>query len=77
MALAVDTEIHRIIDHTYDHTREILKKYRSHLDLLAKALIEYETLTGDEVRQLIQDGSLEKFKTSKKQSPKDTNESEK
>ena len=76
-ALAVDTEIHRIIDHAYDHTREILKKYRSHLDLLAKALIEYETLTGDEVRQLIQDGSLEKFKTSKKQSPKDTNESEK
>lgn len=68
-ALAVDNEIHRIIDAAYETTRTILKKYRSQLDLLAQALIEHETLTGEEVQTLIRQGVLDKSSPLKEKKP--------
>ena len=52
-ALRVDTEIHQIITQAYDRTRAILRKYRSELDTLAAGLVEYETLSGDEIHALL------------------------
>ncbi len=52
-ALRVDQEIYKIITNAYHQTQELLKKYRGELDILAKGLVEYETLSGDEIRDLL------------------------
>ncbi len=52
-ALSVDREIRKLIDEAYQRTKDILKKYRHELDTLAKGLVEYETLSGEEIRDLL------------------------
>ena len=52
-ALKVDMEIRRIIDEAYQRTQSILKEFRHELDALANGLIEFETLSGDEIRDLL------------------------
>ena len=53
-AQQVDAEIRKIIDAAYQKTREILTTYKQELDTLALGLIEYETLSGDEISDLLQ-----------------------
>ena len=52
-AQKIDGEIRRIIDECYDRAADILKTHRGDLDTLAKGLLEYETLTGDEIVALL------------------------
>jgi len=52
-AKLVDTEIRRILTESEDRCREILIEYRKGLDLVARALLEHETISGDEVERLI------------------------
>ncbi len=52
-ALKVDQEIRKLIDVAYQRTASILTEYRHELDTLAHGLIEYETLSGDEIRDLL------------------------
>jgi cell division protease FtsH len=52
-AQKVDNEIHRIIDDCYEKAKTILTEKRSDLDVLARGLLEYETLTGDEIIALL------------------------
>lgn len=53
-AQQVDAEIRKIIDEAYKKTREILTTYKNELDILAGGLIEYETLSGEEIQDLLQ-----------------------
>jgi cell division protease FtsH len=52
-AKLIDEEIRRIIDDAEGNARRILTEHRTDLDTVAQALLEYETLSGDEVRQII------------------------
>ena len=52
-AQKIDDEIHRIIDESYQRAKEILISRQSDLNLLARGLLEYETLTGDEINALL------------------------
>ena len=61
-AKLIDQEIRGFIDEAEGHARKILKKYIKHLHSLANALLEFETLSGDEVNELIKKG---KIKTNK------------
>jgi len=49
----IDGEVRRLIEDGEQTARRILKDNENELHTLAKALLEYETLTGDEVRDLI------------------------
>src|SRR4051812_49370287 len=49
----IDAEIHRIIDECYARAKEILTTHASDLNVLARGLLEYETLTGDEIIALL------------------------
>ena len=49
----IDQEIRRLIEQGEAKARQILTAHRSDLEKLAKALLEYETLSGDEVRALL------------------------
>ncbi len=57
-AKLIDQEIRKFIDNAESHARKILKKNLKHLHNLAKALLEFETLSGDDVKQLINKGKL-------------------
>ena len=53
-AKKIDTEVRKIVDECYIKAKEILSEKIDDLHLLAKALIEYETLTGEEIKELIE-----------------------
>ena len=57
-AKLIDSEIRLIVDTCYDRARSILEDKIEDLHKLAKGLIEYETLSGDEILLLIKDGSI-------------------
>lgn len=52
-AKLVDAEVRQIVEEGYNKAKDILTTYIDQLHKLAKALLEYETLTGDEIRGLI------------------------
>ena len=52
-ALDVDREVHRIITEAFEKAKQILNEKRADLEVLAKGLIEYETLTGSEIKDLL------------------------
>ena len=55
-ARLIDSEIRNIVDSCYDLAKKILNDKKDDLHKLAKGLIEYETLTGDEITSLLKDG---------------------
>jgi cell division protease FtsH len=52
-AQKIDTEIRRIIDDSYNRAYQILSEHRDDLEKLAQGLLEYETLSGDEIVGLL------------------------
>jgi len=52
-AQKIDSEIHSIVDTTYNKAKDILTKHLDDLHTLARGLLEYETLTGDEIVALL------------------------
>ena len=57
-ASIIDNEIRRIVDEAYTHATKILKKNSNELERLAQGLLEYETLNGDEIRIIVEGGTL-------------------
>jgi len=57
-ASIIDSEIRRIVDEAYTHATKILKKNSNELERLAQGLLEYETLNGDEIRIIVEGGTL-------------------
>ena len=52
-ARKVDAEVKKIVDKGYERARKILTEKIDDLHKIAKALLVYETLSGDEIRDLI------------------------
>jgi cell division protease FtsH len=52
-AKLIDQEVRRIVEEGEGKAREILTKNLDGLHIVAKALLEYETLSGEEVRALL------------------------
>ena len=52
-AQKIDAEVRRLVDWGYNEAKRILTERREDLEVLAKGLIEYETLSGDEIIALI------------------------
>jgi cell division protease FtsH len=49
----IDTEIRRFVEDGYNQATKILTEKRADLEALAKGLLEFETLTGDEIQDLL------------------------
>ncbi|KAM7201167.1 mitochondrial inner membrane i-AAA protease supercomplex subunit YME1 [Naviculisporaceae sp. PSN 640] len=54
----VEAEVKRVLDESYDRARTLLISKRKELDLLAKALVEYETLDKEEVGKVLRGEKL-------------------
>ncbi|MBI3814475.1 MAG: ATP-dependent metallopeptidase FtsH/Yme1/Tma family protein [Nitrospinae bacterium] len=52
-AKIIDEEVKKIISETYTRVKEIKKKKRDKLDIIAKLLLEKEVIEGDELRKII------------------------
>ncbi len=61
-AMLIDSEVRRIIDVAHTRAREIISQNRSKLEALAQALLKYEMISGDEVRILMEGGSIDEIK---------------
>ncbi|MCI6271926.1 MAG: ATP-dependent zinc metalloprotease FtsH [Erysipelotrichaceae bacterium] len=59
IAYEIDQEIRKIIDGCYKHAREILEEHREELIKIAESLIEYETLTSEQIDRLVKGESIE------------------
>jgi cell division protease FtsH len=57
-AQAIDAEVRRLCDEAYARAKELLIGHRDKLELIAKALLEFETLSADQVRELIDTGNI-------------------
>jgi cell division protease FtsH len=57
-ARKIDSEVKRLVDHGFNEARRILSAQREDLERLARALLEYETLTGDEIAAVLRGEKL-------------------
>ncbi|MDD9901451.1 MAG: ATP-dependent zinc metalloprotease FtsH [Alphaproteobacteria bacterium] len=56
----VDTEVKRIVEEAYQSAQKTLTDHKDELHALAKALLEYETLSGDEIPIVIKGDKLDR-----------------
>jgi cell division protease FtsH len=49
----IDSEVRKLVETGLEEARTILTEKRADLEVLAKGLLEFETLTGDEIKDLI------------------------
>ncbi len=70
-AKIIDEEIRVLIENAENHARKILKKNVKHLHSVANALLEFETLSGSDVREIIK-GKKIKVKTNNDNNTKKT-----
>jgi cell division protease FtsH len=56
-AKLIESEIKRFVTEAHEKAREILTKKKKDWVALAEALLEYETLSGEEIRVLLEDGT--------------------
>jgi cell division protease FtsH len=52
-AQLIDAEIKRLVEDGYSEANRVLHEKREDLEQLAKGLLEYETLSGDEIKDLL------------------------
>jgi cell division protease FtsH len=56
----IDSEIRGLVDTAHARATDILKTQEDKLHLLAQSLLEYETLTGDEIKELLDGGKIDR-----------------
>jgi cell division protease FtsH len=56
----IDAEIKNLVEGGLARARDVLTTQEDKLHLLAQALLEYETLTGDEIQALMKDGKIDR-----------------
>jgi len=56
----IDAEIKRLVEEGLKRATDILTTQEDKLHLLAQALLEYETLTGEEINQLMENGKIDR-----------------
>ncbi|MDG1844879.1 MAG: ATP-dependent zinc metalloprotease FtsH [Acidimicrobiales bacterium] len=59
MANLIDSEIEAILRNAESRCRALLTEHREKLDILATALLNRETIDGDEVRQIFEEGEID------------------
>ena len=53
-ALAIDKEVRSIIDECYEKARSILEEHRSKMDMMADALMQYETIDSEQIDAIME-----------------------
>ena len=56
----IDAEIRELVEGGLKRATDVLTEQEDKLHLLAQAMLEYETLTGEEIEQLMKDGKIDR-----------------
>ena len=56
----IDSEIRALVDGAHRRATDLLTEHQEQLHLLAQALLEYETLTGEDIAQLLESGKIDR-----------------
>ncbi|MBQ8993831.1 MAG: AAA family ATPase, partial [Turicibacter sp.] len=59
LARQIDEQIHKIISECYERCRKVLLENQDLVKLIAETLLEYETLTKEQIDELVEKGKLE------------------
>lgn len=59
VAFEIDQEQRKIINECYDKTKKIIKDNKDLLDVIAKTLLRYETITKEQIEQLVKNGYID------------------
>jgi cell division protease FtsH len=59
-AIAIDEEVRQLIDASYKEAESILSGRRNDIEVIAKALMEYEVISGEDLDALIKGGKIER-----------------
>jgi cell division protease FtsH len=54
----IDQEVSSLIEESGKRVRNLLVRHRGELERIKEALMEYETLTGDELKEIINGGKI-------------------
>lgn len=57
-AREIDSEVKRIIDEAYQRAKSIIDENRAKLELIADSLLEYESLDGSQVEEIVRTGTF-------------------
>jgi cell division protease FtsH len=57
-ALEIDTEVRKFCDDAYQRALKLVSDNRDKLEIIAKALLEYETLDGKHIREIMETGRM-------------------
>ena len=57
-AKEIDTEVKKLINNAYARALKLIEDNHDKLDLIAKALLEYETLDGSQVEEIVKEGKF-------------------
>jgi ATP-dependent Zn protease len=59
----IDSEVRSLIDKSTQRVRNLLEKHRKELELIKEALLEHETLSGEELQRVIKGEDIRGSKT--------------
>ena len=59
-AQEIDHEVRKLCDNAYARAKELLTQHRTKLETIAKALLEFETLDGSQIRDILEYGHMRK-----------------
>ncbi len=57
-AQEIDSEVKRIVNDGYLTAKNLIETHRDKLEMIAKALLEYETLEGSQVEEIVRNGTF-------------------
>ena len=59
VAFEIDQEVRKIVNECHDKAREVINAHRVELERIAAALMEYETLTAEQIHKVVNGESIE------------------
>ena len=59
----IDSEVRALIDKSTQRVRNLLENHRKELELIKEALLEHETLSGEELQRVIKGEDIRGSKT--------------
>ena len=57
-AQEIDREVRRLVDEGYDRAKKLIIEHRDKVEIIANALLEFETLDGDQVKDIVLTGKM-------------------
>jgi cell division protease FtsH len=54
----IDREVRRFVDDAYARAKDLIVQHRDKVEIIAKALLEFETLDGEQIRDIIKSGTM-------------------